>query len=240
MIVGGTGRVAIEGCVFEDMFGDGSGAIEFPNGVLDVRDCMFARCRSNFAGAIWGGNMVVAGTTFLECSGPRAAGILGGVTELDGTVFAGCRTEGTTGTIVEALKLRATSCTWWGNDADRAVLLVVNSITFNGLVIESSIMSENEGGSAVETDGGLTVRCSDFFDSGNWQYAALDSTDVLAVDPQFCDPLSLDFQLEATSDCAPGNGPIACDLIGAKGIGCGVTAARYVSWGDVKRIFLPE
>lgn len=71
------------------------------------------------------------------------------------------------------------------------------------------------------------------FDPKYWPPAPLD----LYVDPQFCDPLALDFTLQSSSPCA--NHP-NCGQIGRLGVGCGPTGVAAESWARIKSVYRKE
>jgi hypothetical protein len=70
---------------------------------------------------------------------------------------------------------------------------------------------------------------NEVFDAKHWPLAPTDQF----VDPQFCDPAQLDFQIRSTSPCGPANSPI-CGLIGAWDVGCGPVSVGPRSWSKVK------
>jgi hypothetical protein len=55
------------------------------------------------------------------------------------------------------------------------------------------------------------------------------------VDPQFCDPLLLDFTLSDTSPYTSTNSP--CGQVGAFGPACGAVGIEQTSWGKIKSLY---
>jgi hypothetical protein len=104
------------------------------------------------------------------------------------------------------------------------------------------------------------LSCCDLFGNagGDWVGCIADQYGFngnIAEDPLFCGPggetipmLHFDsspYSLHADSPCLPGNHPDGadCDLIGARGVGCGLSdsppvakaaAAEEISWGRIK------
>jgi hypothetical protein len=94
------------------------------------------------------------------------------------------------------------------------------------LTVTNSIISTtgDPGISLTELfEADITINCSDIwgFDSA-WivgDTAILDTSEVLFVDPLFCDTAAGDFRLSASSPCVPANNDCA-ELIGALSVGC--------------------
>jgi hypothetical protein len=61
-------------------------------------------------------------------------------------------------------------------------------------------------------------------------------TDLVGVDPEFCDAMLLDLSLRSSSPAAPMNSP-ECGLIGAHEVGCGTVGVEPMSWGRLKSSF---
>jgi hypothetical protein len=55
----------------------------------------------------------------------------------------------------------------------------------------------------------------------------------LSADPQFCDPASDNYYLQAGSPGDPGD-PSGCGLRGAFDVGCGPVSVAASSWGSIK------
>jgi parallel beta-helix repeat protein len=93
--------------------------------------------------------------------------------------------------------------------------IVVGSATGNGIV--------------VGTESGFgSFTCNDVWNNLPANYSGVpDPTGNdgnISADPEFCNPGSEDYHLNATSPCAAANSPSGCGLIGALGAGCGVVA----------------
>jgi hypothetical protein len=107
------------------------------------------------------------------------------------------------------------------------------------MTVQRNIFSFSTGGPALEKLGGALVggcnviygnAAGDFFEE--WTPFATD----LFLNPQFCDPLSLDFTVHTASPCAPGNTP-GCGQIGAHGVGCGQVSVEAASWAKIKSLY---
>lgn len=85
---------------------------------------------------------------------------------------------------------------------------------------------------------GGSVVCNDV-----WLGAISDALGTLSLDrnvaqdPLFCDLTSVSFEVSAVSICATDNSPEGCGWIGAGRIGCGGTAVRAATWGQIKGMF---
>ncbi len=77
------------------------------------------------------------------------------------------------------------------------------------------------------------VRCNDWFGNGLGDVQGRPpATDDFSADPLFCNPDSGDFHLRASSPLVDWPG---CGLVGALGLGCGVTAT-VVQWFTAERV----
>jgi hypothetical protein len=103
---------------------------------------------------------------------------------------------------------------------------------------------------AFSTDGpgvlayeGIELTCCDIYGNagGDWVGSIEDQHGIngnISKDPLFCDPEEGNFALNSDSPCVPFSPPNPeCDLIGAWPAGCGPTARRLHTWGQVKAIF---
>jgi hypothetical protein len=88
-----------------------------------------------------------------------------------------------------------------------------------------------------------TLGCCDLYGntSGDWVGAIASqygSDGNIGADPFFCDPSTPTLEIGSDSPCRPfpPSNP-DCDLIGAWGIGCGITPVEAASWGAVKARF---
>jgi hypothetical protein len=137
-------------------------------------------------------------------------------------------------------------CTFFGNGQQIDWATAGSAITLNGSIqaLRNSVIAANTGDQAVGLSGTGSVQssCNVYWANplGDASGFVLDATD-LTVDPQFCDAAALDFTVNETSPCLPGNGHAACvELIGAWGEGCGTIAVDPSSWGKVKSGFRVE
>ncbi|NNE09297.1 MAG: hypothetical protein HKN20_12110 [Gemmatimonadetes bacterium] len=198
------------------------------SGTGRIIDCVFESCVANFAGsAVWAFN---------------------GVAEV---VVEGCVISGGTGlpVVVEDLPLTVRNCTFVENEPVGGDPLALGSVA-GSITVENTLFAFNTGVSPpIISNGALTISCSNMFGNHNGG-TSLDWTgksapfaninDNFSEDPQFCDMIFKDFQLAASSPCAPGNHPdgAACGLVGALDVGCGGnTATEEASWTDVKEMF---
>ena len=130
-----------------------------------------------------------------------------------------------------------TRCTFYGNGVG------VWSVTADARVtIENTIIAYNTEGPALPNPYPVVPSCCDFYGNagGDWLYLEdyLGVNGNICADPLFCDPANGDFHLSCHSPCAPFSPPNdECDLIGAWPVGCGLTPARVVTWGGLKRRF---
>ena len=72
---------------------------------------------------------------------------------------------------------------------------------------------------------------TDYF--GTWTQSL---TDVVGVDPEFCDATVLELSLRSSSPAAPANYP-ECGLIGAFGVGCGTVSVTPTTFGRIKAAY---
>jgi hypothetical protein len=102
-------------------------------------------------------------------------------------------------------------------------------------------------GAAVACDeygGDAVLLCCDLYGNagGDWVDCIEDQYGIegnFSADPAFCGPAEFDLTLHSDSPCLPGNHPhgAACGLIGARDVGCGLTAAEQTTWGQLKARF---
>jgi len=91
----------------------------------------------------------------------------------------------------------------------------------------------------LDSDSTPDVHCCDFFGNvgGDWVGCIAPQAgiqDNFAADPLFCDRENGDFTLWEDSPCTVDNSPPGCGLIGALGIGCGVTPVAEVPLADLR------
>ena len=108
--------------------------------------------------------------------------------------------------------------------------------------LKNCIVAFGSGGEAVccKLSSSVKLSCCDVYGNqgGDWAdcIAAQSGVDGnMCADPLFCEDLNPDepYALHGSSPCAPAYNP-ECGLIGAFGVGCGVTAVEDASWGTIK------
>ena len=111
--------------------------------------------------------------------------------------------------------------------------------------LTNCIVAFSTPGEAIycSASGSATLTCCDVYGNagGDWVGCIADEYGVdgnFSADPLFCGDLNPDepYTLHTDSPCAPDNNP-ECGLIGAWGVGCGLTAVEPVSWGAIKAMF---
>jgi len=90
--------------------------------------------------------------------------------------------------------------------------------------VNSILMSENPILLDCSEISSIEASCCDIFsEAGIWldcdSTVAIDTSNVISVDPMFCDTAALDFHLSAASPCAPANNSCGV-LMGALDVGC--------------------
>jgi len=120
-----------------------------------------------------------------------------------------------------------TNCTFSGNSAPLGAALF--SIHFYSIpTLDNTIIAFSPLGEAVNCGGGATLTCCDLYGNagGDWVGNIAGQEGVngnFSADPMFCEPDSGDFHIAAASPCAPDWSPPGCGLVGALGVGCGLT-----------------
>ncbi len=141
--------------------------------------------------------------------------------------------------------MRFTNCTLVGDPSNPASggLWHANSAGFSGFRVTRSILT-GAGGTFISCDVPDAYNPPRFECSNVWGNAEGDWTeecmiDLLGVDgnisadPMFCNPNAGNFSINANSPCSPANSECG-ELIGAFGIGCGLTATQETSISAVK------
>jgi len=137
-----------------------------------------------------------------------------------------------------------TQCTFSENSAEQAGAGVYSKY-YSGPMIINSVIAYGSTGEAVfcEEGGIATLSCCDVYGNagGDWTGCIAAQYGIngnVSADPLFCGSLNLDepLTLHSTSPCAPENSPV-CGLIGAWGVGCGLTAVEPASWGAIKAMY---
>jgi hypothetical protein len=231
--------------------GNGAGiAVEFA--ACRIADCIFKEnvARSNGGGLYVGyatSPVTVSGCAFVNNTAKyRAGGMMadGSTVTVTGCVFRGNSINnqesgayygggGFHGNSATAL---LTGCTFAGNSA----LLGPGGIKgwFSTITLEKSVVAFSTQGAGIE--GATAANCVIFGNAGGDDLGAA-GTNVLYVDPLFCDAANGDLALCANSPCLPGApaNPAAGQLIGALGQGCASCAAPVTgtTWGAIKALY---
>ena len=215
----------VTGCEFTGNSAFGGGAAAVLSSSPAFTDCVFAGNWAMVAGAMDCGGS--SSPTLTRCTFLGNDAAHGGAVECAGTASP-----------------TFLCCTFSGNTADDLGSAVCSrydaSPTLTGCVIAFST-----SGPAVSCAYGGTVAlsCCDVYGNvdGDWVGCIADQYGVdgnLSEDPLFCGDLNPEepYTLHASSPCAPENNS-ECGLIGAWGVGCGLTPVQAISWGAIKAMF---
>ncbi|MBM3286029.1 MAG: hypothetical protein FJY88_01550 [Candidatus Eisenbacteria bacterium] len=133
------------------------------------------------------------------------------------------------------------NCTFYGNRCVAGGGIGLRNVA--SVSISNTIVAFSGEGSGVHCEPGTSAMldcCAVYGNAGgDWVGCIAEQLGLrgnIHADPLFCDPAGGDYSLNGNSPCAPGNNP-GCGLIGALGVGCGPTATRRVTWGEVKAAF---
>ncbi|MBK8233553.1 MAG: hypothetical protein IPK72_23990 [Candidatus Eisenbacteria bacterium] len=132
------------------------------------------------------------------------------------------------------------NCTFVRNRVTGPESGALHVVPSSGLAdISRNIFYETIGGVGMFCDGGPPNDCNVFWHNegaDSWPPLLCSAQEGMVVDPLFCNPDAGDFRVRAGSPCLPGNYPFdrSCELIGALGEGCSVSAVERMSWGRVK------
>jgi hypothetical protein len=209
---------------FEGGFG---GALEVGQSATAIIEDCFFQGNGGYGGGVGSndGNVTIERCVFTEHVGysGAAVGAGGGRTIIRSSLFFDNLNWGDGGVVVV-------------NNPDAPGEFSNNTVAFNdgrgGVSIDSdlvrnNIIANNEGSGVycdVEPPGVFT--CNDVW--GNTvNYGCTDLTGIdgnISLNPLFCNVLGRDLHIDEDSPCAPGAGP--CGLMGALGVGCGVSAVE--------------
>ncbi len=109
--------------------------------------------------------------------------------------------------------------------------------------LENCIIAHSQTISLSSYEGAFSISCSNLYDNGNAENDSAivdDFPSCFIADPQFCGiPGSGNFYLQSDSPSAPGNHPggLACGLIGAFPVKCGVTDVKSKTFGAIKSLY---
>jgi predicted outer membrane repeat protein len=211
--------------VFVGNSGEWGGAI-YANGFTEkvMLDVLFESNRAEQGGGIQcdGRDLTLARGTFLSNSAEH----------FGGAVSVGGR------------NVRLTNVSMVGNEAPSGASVGLGP---NGQVyLSHTIVAFSGVGGAIScgSGGDAVLDCCDLFGNAGGDWVAwciadqANSNGNMSADPLFCgDELPSDpTALHPESPCAPQAGN-ECNLIGSRGVGCGPTAVRRVTWGQIKRTF---
>ena len=195
------------------------GAVIADAASLEIERCLFLRNRTSSAGA--GG-----GLTIVRCTG-----------SLRFCTFAFDSAGSGGGASLAMSLVRAENNTFYGCHGSISAGALFIDGTDDGTT--RNVFDHSTGlRGAVRKTGGPThpdTGCNLFWASadgdyfGDWVPAPTD----IHADPLFCDPVTLDFGLQAASPAAPPNSG-GCGLIGAHEVSCGTVSVEANSWGRVK------
>ena len=127
-------------------------------------------------------------------------------------------------------------CTFYGNFITGGTLIKFGES--DGLV-ENTIIANNPAGRPLYIGTVVGLSCTNIWGNpeGDWTQHIEGYLGVggnISEDPQFCDPSMGDFNLMASSPCAPENNN--CGLMGAWPVGCS-TSSETTTWSELKALF---
>jgi hypothetical protein len=216
-------------------------------GNVTISECEFTENRAVFGG---GGLEVVASPqptidrcTFIGNSANSEGGAM--LAAVASPIISRCLVVGNTAPSGGALMLfqsdaRIESSTIHGNSSGIQVSRQGQEFP-STLIMDRSIVSGSTVGLAIAcaSSGSAIVTCSDLFGNkaGDWVDCVTGQGDVngnQSADPLYCAPENGDFRIGSGSPCAPKHSPGGCGLVGAFDVGCGATAVKPATWGQVK------
>jgi parallel beta helix pectate lyase-like protein len=106
-----------------------------------------------------------------------------------------------------------------------------------GTIVRRNLVVHNRSGAGISCATN-EMYCNDSWGNDYGDYLVGTSCDTTGLrnfsfDPQFCDEAAGDFRISSLSGCTP-ELSLGCGLIGAQGVGCGVTRSAKSTWGRVK------
>jgi predicted outer membrane repeat protein len=249
-------HASLTNCAFTSNTASGGGGAAYcaaPSSVLVFANCSFSWNSASRGGGIffeecWGGGLTsctLLGNTATNTGGAIHCDYYTSV-HLTGCVFQENAALVSGGGVYFGLHCSSslTSCTFSENAAPHGGGIYCDYD--NSVALARSIIVFSTGGEAFFCEYGFNfpaLSCCDIYGNagGDWVGCIADQYGVngnFSADPLFCGDLNPDepYTLHAESPCAPEYNP-ECGLIGAWGIGCGLTAVEPVSWGAIKAMF---
>jgi hypothetical protein len=170
------------------------------------------------------------------------------VQRIEGCTFVGNRAtpHGTGGALrLSGGDVEIRGNTFWGNSQEFSwsgnggSTIYMDGGTFT---LWNNIVAGSSGDWAVRKVDGLAIgHCTVYFANENGNSLGVqEQTGVIVADPQFCNLLQNNFQLQPTSPCLPENSSSCSEIIGAHGAGCGTVSIERTSWGNLKASFRTE
>ena len=243
------GSPVVRSCVFRSNYSEGDGgAVHASQGVV-FEDCVFEdnSCR------VYGGALICRSQEprLVRCQFIDNSALGNGAVDVEGSAnlqVESCTFIGNTGGDASVIlcsggaSVSLISCTISDNGAG-GQSPVVSAIDCP-VTIERSIIAFN-GGPSVGClfDGTVSLACCGVFGNtgSDWPDCIADqqgTNNNASADPLFCGAENPEepWTLSADSPYAPANS--ACgELVGAWGVGCGVTPVDVISWGRVKATY---
>lgn len=239
----------ITNCVLVDNEANSGGALKCSvNSHPTITHCTFTENTAGCGGAIYptACSPTISDCVFSNNSSPNGGAIAFWFST--SSVITDCVFSGNSACYGGAIQFTYASptlnnCTLAGNSAScagGAMICFESSPSFGNVAIAFN------AGESLHCDDALsypTLTCCDVFGNsgGDWTGCIAGQYGVdgnVSVDPLFCaeqnpnDP----YTLHANSPCAENNNP-ECGRIGARGIGCDLSASESTSWGNIKGMY---
>ncbi len=189
------------------------GAIYCDDSALHIRDSWFADNLAEGGGAIWctsASRVTIFNSIFVGNNGDNLCGAAIGIG-------------------IGAPTLEVIGSTFYGNSCSPGAggVAIANPNPLAEVRVANCIIAANTGGEAI-TGCVEEITCTDIYGNpgGDWTGCFAGELGVagnISADPEFCDAAARDFTLDGQSPCAPPQTAPECGLLGALGIGCGVT-----------------
>ncbi len=245
-------RPNIESCRFEsNTASSNGGALHADVAGPAMTDCTFENNGATYGGGALSFIDIFDFVSLIDCrfignssSSGGAIEISEGSPAIDGCLFAGNIASGGGGAIMVwdwAFATPILSSTFVMNAGSTGSAISANNNS--QIPIGNCIFAFNIGGAAIAcANGGVaTLSCCDVFGNvgGDWVgcLAGQDTlNDNFSANPLFCDAEEFDLTLHVVSPCLPESSPCG-ELVGALGLGCGVTGVTARSWSEIKGLY---